>query len=326
GFNGKENDKDFGNAQLIQDYGFRLYNPGIGRFLSVDPLTKEYPWYTPYQFAGNKVIMAVDLDGLEEDIVIYDLYNSTGQLDVDMIRVAKGKTHATGVTTNGRKWSYPIGVNLPAEAPSSNMLYWQEIVRRQLAGEIPEMLSKGNLITIQNGASPRVDNTWIKYNKQHATYMNDVLTHHHKDRLSIATAIPTKAHREYNILLHHTQRVKERVRRYTALKKAKGAINIIGGYLGDAMDILHIYTDSPRSPYNSYNPDIGFLNEPIVGRMFYDERSLQYFQIDANYVQDGEYQYIKYSIYEDYKKNEDTGKFEGVNKVGEKEIGRPGQL
>ena len=66
GFNGKENDKDFGNKQVIQDYGFRLYNPSIARFLSVDPLTSSYPWYTPYQFAGNKVIQAIDLDGLEE--------------------------------------------------------------------------------------------------------------------------------------------------------------------------------------------------------------------------------------------------------------------
>ncbi|MEN7550409.1 RHS repeat-associated core domain-containing protein, partial [Rapidithrix thailandica] len=41
GFNGKENDKDFGNQHLIQDYGFRLYNPEIGKFLSVDPLFKS---------------------------------------------------------------------------------------------------------------------------------------------------------------------------------------------------------------------------------------------------------------------------------------------
>ena len=34
--------------------------------MSVDPLTSSYPWYTPYQFAGNKPIWAVDLDGLEE--------------------------------------------------------------------------------------------------------------------------------------------------------------------------------------------------------------------------------------------------------------------
>jgi hypothetical protein len=29
-------------------------------------LSKGYPWYTPYQFAGNMPIWAIDLDGLEE--------------------------------------------------------------------------------------------------------------------------------------------------------------------------------------------------------------------------------------------------------------------
>ena len=48
------------------DYGFRIYNPALGKFLSVDPLTASYPWYTPYQFAGNKPINSIDLDGLEE--------------------------------------------------------------------------------------------------------------------------------------------------------------------------------------------------------------------------------------------------------------------
>ena len=64
GFNGKENDREGWGSQLVQDYGFRLYNPAIGRFLSVDPLAPSYPWYTPYQFAGNKPIVAIDLDGL----------------------------------------------------------------------------------------------------------------------------------------------------------------------------------------------------------------------------------------------------------------------
>jgi hypothetical protein len=34
--------------------------------LSVDPLSSSYPWYSPYQFAGNKPIIAIDIDGLEE--------------------------------------------------------------------------------------------------------------------------------------------------------------------------------------------------------------------------------------------------------------------
>lgn len=66
GFNGKENDNDVkGGVGNQQDYGMRIYDPRIGKFLSVDPLTKDYPWYTPYQFAGNTPIQAVDLDGLE---------------------------------------------------------------------------------------------------------------------------------------------------------------------------------------------------------------------------------------------------------------------
>jgi len=46
-----------------QDYGMRIYDPRLGRFLSVDPLTKSYPELTPYQFASNKPINSIDLDG-----------------------------------------------------------------------------------------------------------------------------------------------------------------------------------------------------------------------------------------------------------------------
>jgi RHS repeat-associated protein len=71
GFNGKESDDEVSGTGNQYDYGFRIYNPRLGRFLSVDPLTSSYPWYTPYQFAGNKPIWAVDIDGLEEFIYIY---------------------------------------------------------------------------------------------------------------------------------------------------------------------------------------------------------------------------------------------------------------
>ena len=60
-FNGKEEDSE---AQT-QDYGFRIYNPRLGKFLSVDPLTKLYPELTPFQFASNNPIWMIDYDGLE---------------------------------------------------------------------------------------------------------------------------------------------------------------------------------------------------------------------------------------------------------------------
>ena len=65
GFNGKEMDNEVSGNGNSYDYGFRIYNPRIGKFLSVDPLTGSFPSLTPYQYADNSPILNVDLDGLE---------------------------------------------------------------------------------------------------------------------------------------------------------------------------------------------------------------------------------------------------------------------
>jgi RHS repeat-associated protein len=71
GFNGKEHDTDTYGQGNVYDYGFRIYNPRLGKFLSVDPLLNSYPWYSSYQFAGNIPIKFIDLDGKQLDT--YDL-------------------------------------------------------------------------------------------------------------------------------------------------------------------------------------------------------------------------------------------------------------
>jgi len=65
GFNGKENDNDVKGERNQQDYGMRIYDVRLGRFLSIDPVTSKYPELTPYQFASNRPIDGIDLDGLE---------------------------------------------------------------------------------------------------------------------------------------------------------------------------------------------------------------------------------------------------------------------
>ena len=42
-----------------------MYDARIGRFLSIDPLAPKYPWNSPYAFSENRVIDAVELEGLE---------------------------------------------------------------------------------------------------------------------------------------------------------------------------------------------------------------------------------------------------------------------
>jgi RHS repeat-associated protein len=67
GFNGKETDKETNT----QDYGLRIYDPRLGRFLSVDPLSAEYPWNSTYAFAENDVIRSIDLEGAEKYVTTY---------------------------------------------------------------------------------------------------------------------------------------------------------------------------------------------------------------------------------------------------------------
>ena len=74
GFNGKEKDDELKGEGNSIDYEKRFFDPRIGKFLSLDPLIKSFPWYSPYQFAGNKPIWAIDLDGEEEKY--YQLINT----------------------------------------------------------------------------------------------------------------------------------------------------------------------------------------------------------------------------------------------------------
>ncbi len=52
------------------NYKYRdLTTSKIACFISVDPLQFKYAYYTPYQYAGNKPISYIDLDGAEEAAV-----------------------------------------------------------------------------------------------------------------------------------------------------------------------------------------------------------------------------------------------------------------
>ncbi|MGZ3890502.1 MAG: RHS repeat domain-containing protein, partial [Mucilaginibacter sp.] len=93
-FNDKEQDgESVSTSGNTQDYGARIYNPSLGKFLSVDPLTKKYPELTPYQFASNTPIWCLDLDGLEGLIGI--VRNATGS-DKNNQTLANGRVIPTG--------------------------------------------------------------------------------------------------------------------------------------------------------------------------------------------------------------------------------------
>lgn len=67
GFNGKEGDDEVKGDDNQQDYGMRIYDPRVGRFLSVDPSDKKIPDLSPFSFAGNSTLWLKDKNGLEPD-------------------------------------------------------------------------------------------------------------------------------------------------------------------------------------------------------------------------------------------------------------------
>ena len=65
GFQGQEKDDEIKGEGNSLNYKFRMHDPRLGRFLSLDPLSREYPQWSPYAFSGNRVIDAFELEGLE---------------------------------------------------------------------------------------------------------------------------------------------------------------------------------------------------------------------------------------------------------------------
>jgi RHS repeat-associated protein len=61
GFNGKETDSE--HSQGKYDFGSRIYDGRLGRFLSLDLKTKLFPFQSPYSFCLNNPIRFIDENG-----------------------------------------------------------------------------------------------------------------------------------------------------------------------------------------------------------------------------------------------------------------------
>src|SRR5262249_44106844 len=65
----QEKDPELWNGAIV--FKFRIEDPRIGRFFSIDPLAAKYPFLTPYSFSGNRIMDAVEVEGKEPDPLNY---------------------------------------------------------------------------------------------------------------------------------------------------------------------------------------------------------------------------------------------------------------
>jgi RHS repeat-associated protein len=68
GFNGKEKDNDIAGDHY--DFGARIYDGRIGKFLSMDPLWKDMPFESNFVFANNNPILMIDKLGKNGEVTI----------------------------------------------------------------------------------------------------------------------------------------------------------------------------------------------------------------------------------------------------------------
>jgi len=83
GFQNQETDPEMLGGAVA--FKYRVHDPRIGRFLSVDPLSASYPHNSPYAFSENDVIRAVELEGLEKHIVIIDQFANPKEPKIHVI-------------------------------------------------------------------------------------------------------------------------------------------------------------------------------------------------------------------------------------------------
>jgi len=96
GFQGQENDNEIHGAPGTSlNYEFRMHDPRIGRFLSLDPLAPKYPHNSPYAFSENRVIDRIELEGLETAVISQYYVLANGET----------KLQATSAVENAGNWT-----------------------------------------------------------------------------------------------------------------------------------------------------------------------------------------------------------------------------
>jgi RHS repeat-associated protein len=152
GFNGKEKDNSTGEGNL--DFGARILDVRIGRWLSVDPLYNVYPFVSPYNFALNNPLNNIDSDGnilrdKDGNIII----TSTGSKTSSQYTISTDMVNGNLVTKTLKAEYEIVTVYTDKGTPINALLLIKEYI------EVKETKDPGNpLLENTTTTSEKVDN------------------------------------------------------------------------------------------------------------------------------------------------------------------------
>jgi RHS repeat-associated protein len=145
GFNGQEKDNEIKGTGNSLDFGARVYDSRLGRFLSVDPLAKDFPSQSSYMSAGNNPIYYIAEEGKKKTIFNAVFYEATG------------KTVITEVVSSGL---FPVPAREYTHAYINDFTKWYDYTIINTAtigkdGKIKSVHTSGPIVNINE--QPRIN-------------------------------------------------------------------------------------------------------------------------------------------------------------------------
>jgi len=131
GFNGKENDDEIAGNNNDLDFRARIYDSRLGRWNSVDPLTKTSAAISPYSFAINYPILFLDPDGKKETIYL-TILNKDGSTTI-LKKVTYGKFYSEQYTVR----SSVMGIDTHSETEVYDIYDYEVNATLDLRGDEP---------------------------------------------------------------------------------------------------------------------------------------------------------------------------------------------